>query len=591
MKLFYLFALGLPILGQAQVGINTTAPAATLDISASNPATPNGTDGILIPRVTQFGYIPTPTYGQMVFLTTQYLNDSPGFYYYDNSYNGWLPVAGRVWKMAGNVVNATTDFIGSTNLADVYFKRDNTASGVISDSNTSFGYKTISNTFYSTTFGTAFGTSAMQAFSGNDNTAVGYFCMSSFSFGSGNTAVGSRVLNNVPGGWLQNNSALGFQALNKLNNGENNIAVGRNALGNMQSGADNVAIGAMAMDNYLSGNITAQPGDNNTAVGSYVMRNGGNGNSAFGTFAMEQSTGNKNTAVGLDALQVGSGDENVAVGFEALRYRAQSSQCVAVGKSALVHFSGMNNTAVGANTLNSASGVGISNSAFGALSLSDLANADGNTAIGYNTMSQNQYGAFNTALGANAFSTVGNFNYSTAIGENSSITANNQMRFGSATVTSIGGIVGWTTLSDARFKSDIRQDVSGLAFIQKLRPVTYDLDGKAYSDFVGNKNGGNCASTRESGFIAQEVEAAAKSLNFTFSGVDAPKNASDTYGLRYGQFVVPLVKAVQEQQQIIEKQQLEIATLKANLEQSQSVQTNILKRLDNLENRTLLSKN
>lgn len=48
------------------------------------------------------------------------------------------------------------------------------------------------------------------------------------------------------------------------------------------------------------------------------------------------------------------------------------------------------------------------------------------------------------------------------------------------------------------------------------------------------------------GFIAQEVEQTAKKINYDFSGVDAPKNNSDLYGLRYGEFVLPLVKAVQE---------------------------------------------
>src|SRR5437763_258779 len=48
------------------------------------------------------------------------------------------------------------------------------------------------------------------------------------------------------------------------------------------------------------------------------------------------------------------------------------------------------------------------------------------------------------------------------------------------------------------------------------------------------------------GFVAQEVEQAAKKVNYNFSGVDAPKNDKDFYGLRYGDFVVPLVKAVQE---------------------------------------------
>ena len=50
----------------------------------------------------------------------------------------------------------------------------------------------------------------------------------------------------------------------------------------------------------------------------------------------------------------------------------------------------------------------------------------------------------------------------------------------------------------------------------------------------------------QSGFIAQEVEQAAKELGYNFSGVDAPKNEDDYYGLRYAEFVVPLVKAVQE---------------------------------------------
>ena len=40
--------------------------------------------------------------------------------------------------------------------------------------------------------------------------------------------------------------------------------------------------------------------------------------------------------------------------------------------------------------------------------------------------------------------------------------------------------------------------------------------------------------------------AAAKKAGFTFSGVDVPKNENDYYGLRYAEFTVPLVKAIQE---------------------------------------------
>ncbi len=48
------------------------------------------------------------------------------------------------------------------------------------------------------------------------------------------------------------------------------------------------------------------------------------------------------------------------------------------------------------------------------------------------------------------------------------------------------------------------------------------------------------------GFIAQEVEAAATNIGFDFYGVDKPQSDKYLYGLRYAQFVVPLVKAVQE---------------------------------------------
>jgi hypothetical protein len=132
-------------------------------------------------------------------------------------------------------------------------------------------------------------------------------------------------------------------------------------------------------------------------------------------------------------------------------------------------------------------------------------------------------------------------------------------------VNSIGGYAGWTTLpSDKRAKKNIKENVPGLAFINKLRPVTYNLDINAIEQIVQrpatkDKEGkiiqpsaDELFSRKEkekilyTGFVAQDVETAAKSLNYDFSGVDAPKSDKDLYGLRYSEFVVPLVKAVQE---------------------------------------------
>jgi hypothetical protein len=143
-------------------------------------------------------------------------------------------------------------------------------------------------------------------------------------------------------------------------------------------------------------------------------------------------------------------------------------------------------------------------------------------------------------------------------------------------------------LSDGRFKKNIQEDVPGLSFITKLKPVTYTLDIAAIDKASGITEQGSSAdatakaeATKEkhTGFVAQDVEKAATELNYDFSGVDKPKNDKDLYGLRYAEFVVPLVKAVQEQQIQIEQQQQQIEELKQlvnKLVNGQTVNTNTL---------------
>jgi hypothetical protein len=97
----------------------------------------------------------------------------------------------------------------------------------------------------------------------------------------------------------------------------------------------------------------------------------------------------------------------------------------------------------------------------------------------------------------------------------------------------------------------------------KLRPVTYYLDIAGISKELNEGRGKEIDQYSKlaifekekilySGFIAQEVEKAASQAGYDFSGVDRPKNEKDFYGLRYAEFVVPLVKAIQEQQVMIE---------------------------------------
>mgnify|MGYP006248978093 FL=1 len=114
--------------------------------------------------------------------------------------------------------------------------------------------------------------------------------------------------------------------------------------------------------------------------------------------------------------------------------------------------------------------------------------------------------------------------------------------------------------------------MKGLEFISKLNPVTYNYDIVAHSKWKEANYGevdsaqwagkNDIEQIRFSGFIAQEVEAAAEEAGYDFSGVDKPKNNKDFYGLRYAEFVVPLVKAVQEQQVLIEELKAEVEMLK-----------------------------
>ena len=120
-------------------------------------------------------------------------------------------------------------------------------------------------------------------------------------------------------------------------------------------------------------------------------------------------------------------------------------------------------------------------------------------------------------------------------------------------------------------KNTIAEDVKGLDFIMKLRPVTYHVSNKAIARLTGNKETPDfpgkydVEKIKYSGFLAQEVEQAAKAVNYDFSGYAAPKNEWGFYSLSYEQFVVPLVKAMQEQQTIISQQQKQIELLEKRL--------------------------
>src|SRR5690606_31164284 len=115
--------------------------------------------------------------------------------------------------------------------------------------------------------------------------------------------------------------------------------------------------------------------------------------------------------------------------------------------------------------------------------LNNNSTGEDNAGFGLRALFDNTTGNQRTGLGVSANSLGAAYHNSTGVGYNADCTAANQVRIGNAAVTSIGGFEAWTDFSDSRFKTDVTENVPGLDFINRLRPVTYHIDVHAINDF------------------------------------------------------------------------------------------------------------
>ncbi len=385
---------------------------------------------------------------------------------------------------------------------------------------------------------------------------------------TGNTPVIFKVNNSVAAGSTGSsgnyNVSFGYGSLNSNLTGRYNTANGYYALRLNTSGYSNTANGYYALYSNTTGSY-------NAANGYYALRlnTTGSYNTTNGSYALYSNMdGNYNTANGTEALFLNTtGDYNTANGYYALYSNTSGSYNTANGIEAL-----FSNTTGYCNTAN-----GIQ-----ALSLNTAGSY--NTANGYYALYLNKTGSNNTVIGCSADVSANNLSNATAIGYNATATASNQVRIGNSSITSIGGYTAWTNISDRRAKKNIRADVPGLNFINSLQPVTYNLDLDAIDELLKSddpeinhfrdslraaRSSGEKefeAKSREAkqkqvqtGFVAQDVEKTAKSIGYDFSGVDVDEKG--IYGLRYAEFVVPLVKAVQELSEKNDAKDASIASL------------------------------
>jgi hypothetical protein len=141
------------------------------------------------------------------------------------------------------------------------------------------------------------------------------------------------------------------------------------------------------------------------------------------------------------------------------------------------------NTAIGYRTLDSVT-TGIHNVAFGYKAMIHDSSGVQNTAFGSNALRFNTSGNYNTAIGENALSWNYGGSNATAIGYNVKVNSSQKVRIGNTTVSIIEGQAPYSYRSDARFKTNVKEDVKGLDFINRLRPVTYTFDTRKFDEFL-----------------------------------------------------------------------------------------------------------
>jgi hypothetical protein len=524
-----------PSTGAAGIGTTSPDPSCLFEVVSTSK-------GILIPRMTQTqrDAIVTPSTGLFIFQT----NNSPGFYYYNGS--TWTAVSPKgVSKTLNNLTAPTAVnqslIPGTTNSIDL-------GSSSILWRNAYFSGDALINGL----------TVGLGGGGKSTNTTIGFQALLSNTTGASNTVTGNKALfSNTTGSF---NTAYGLRALYSNTAGYSNVAIGIRSLYSNTIASNIVAVGDSALYNNGIGTTFFFEGSFNTGIGSKALYSNTSGysNTANGFQALYlNTTGKFNTASGFQALDSNTtGEDNTAAGYQALNSNSTGGGNTAAGFRALWY-----NTEGAANT------------------------AFGSQALYFNT------GTGNTALGASA-DVAGDLTNSMALGYGTYVSASNTVEVGNDNVSVIGGHVGWSTFSDGRFKTNIKENVPGLLFINKLKPVTYNIELEKFHKFQGRQDDGMkilhedrpAMETKiRTGFIAQDVEKSAEEIGYDFDGINHPQHEKDNYSLVYADFVPSLVKAVQELSKMNDEKDSQLANLKKQNDAQQKTNADLQKQIDELK--------
>lgn len=162
--------------------------------------------------------------------------------------------------------------------------------------------------------------------------------------------------------------------------------------------------------------------------------------------------------------------------------------------------------------------------------------SDRNTFIGYN--------AGRTMVDGTTGADVSD---STLIGANASCSGSHQIQLGGVNTTPYA-YAELQIRSDERDKTDIRDTVLGLDFINALRPVDFKWNVRECYEDRDNSSREHMGVRYHHGLIAQDIEKLISETGIDFGGYQdhTINGGCDVKSIGYGELIAPMIKAIQE---------------------------------------------
>jgi hypothetical protein len=380
---------------------------------------------------------------------------------------------------------------------------------------------------------------------------------------------------------------IGDQAGKNVTTGAHSIAIGDFAIGTgITTGANNIAIGQGAGNDLTSATNSVFIGKDagaNATTGAQNIAIGGGG-SSLAPMGGGITTGGNNTTLNASAgYALTSGTDSIFIGRNAGKAITTGSHNLGLGFNTMGNASAnpTYTVAIGSNAIGTGAATGANNVAIGRNAGNDLTTGSNNVFLGY---AAGDFAAF--ATGSNTM----------ALGNGATPSAadvSNEITLGDGSIASARIEVDWTILSDKRDKANIKPLLAGLAFVNDLKPVsfqwdkrdeyfteevvvteaTFDEDGVELTPETSEtvrtptvQDGSKLNPNTTMGFLSQDVMETIEKFGEAATGDLILATNLERLELQRGGLIVPLVNAVKELSAKADAQAALIATLITRIE-------------------------